>query len=113
MNDKQNIEQYRQLLEQSSRDISPSMKAQLDDKRRLAVEQLDTGHVFSFTKWQPALAIGIPLFVIAIILFLPIPSHQQTVPDIYADLELLMDEDQLDFLGEMELSEWLVSETDG
>ncbi len=113
MNDKQNVEQYRQLLDQSCRDMSPSVNAQLDEKRRLAVEQLDTGLVFSFTKWQPALALSISLFVITTILYLPIPSQQQTVPDIYADLELLMDEDQLDFLGEMELSEWLVSENDG
>ncbi|MCP3675911.1 MAG: hypothetical protein GY829_15790 [Gammaproteobacteria bacterium] len=113
MNDKQNVEQYRQLLDQSCRDMPGSVNAQLDEKRRLAVELLDTGHVFSFTKWQPVLTLSISLFVIIIILYLPIPSQQQTVPDIYADLELLMDEDQLDFLSEMELSEWLVSANEG
>ncbi len=30
----------------------------------------------------------------------------ETTTDIYADLELLLEEDELDFLSELELSEW-------
>ena len=113
MKDNQDIEQYRQLLDQSSRDIPLSIKTQLDKKRHQAVEQLDTGHAFSFTKWQPVFALSIPMLIIAVIMYLPIPSQQQPTTDIYADLQLLMEEEQLDFLGEMEVSEWLVSENGG
>jgi hypothetical protein len=49
----------------------------------------------------------IPLTVVALVMIYPTPLEDiQTPSDFYADLELLLDEDELDFLSELELSQW-------
>jgi len=110
----QQTEQYKDLLDLSTEHLQPSIKARLDDGRRQA---LDDSEKISFLKTifrQPAMALVIPLFILAVV-FLQPKTEVSSPPehDIYADLQLLEEEDQLEFLAELNVSEWLVIENEG
>jgi len=105
---------YQQLLELSSQNLKPGIQAQLNKQRHDALERLETNSGFIFAKWRPTIAMTIPAIIVATTLYFPIQQEDiQLTTDIYTDLELLMDEKQLDFLADMEVSEWLESENEG
>jgi len=108
------IEQYQDLLNLSCKHIKPSVKAQLDDSRRLAIEQSTNKSTFLNSIWQPAMVLFIPAFLLVGLLFQTPGNIEQpaVVTDIYSDLELLEDEDQLEFLAELDVSQWLIDEND-
>ena len=108
------ISQYQQLLELSSNNLKPAIKAQLNEKRRFAIDSMEADSGSKILNWRPALALSLPVILIAVVMYLPLITEQeQESTDIYADLEILMDEEQLDFLSEMEVSEWMVAENGG
>ena len=111
----QDIQQYQQLLKQSSKDLDPAIKARLNEARQNAVNSLDDSPGFARLFWQPALALSIPIIAIASLFIFSEPDqYQQASSDFYADLEILMDEEeQLDFLADMEISQWIESENEG
>ena len=103
----QDIEQMKALLEQSSDNLNPAVKAKLNAARIQAVESLESSRFNFSTIFKPAIAFMIPLTVVALVMIFPTPLEDiQTSNDIYTDLELLLDEDELDFLSELELYEW-------
>jgi len=106
------VEHYKQLLDQTSRHLSPAIHAQLDENRRHAMAHLETNRNYKISNWRPVFAFTIAIFVIAVFLIYP-QTTEQPATDIYADLELLMDEEQLDFLADMDVSGWIVSANDG
>ena len=100
---------YAHLLNQSSQQLGPATKAKLDAARREAMEQFETSTGFFSLQhnFRPAFALATTLIAITGILFLPSPFVQgTTAPDLYADIEILMDQEQLDFLSEMEDLQW-------
>lgn len=108
------IDHYKELLEQSCHQLNPATIAQLDVKRRHAVTMLEKNSDNHLTRWQPAFAISIAALIFTVLIIFPLPLEQQAnSTDIYTDLELLMDEEQLDFLANLDISEWIVSSNDG
>ncbi|MFT5451601.1 MAG: hypothetical protein ACI9N9_001087 [Enterobacterales bacterium] len=104
----QDIDQMKYLLDYSSDNLSPTVKAKLNAARTQAVESLESSRFNFSTIFKPALAFMIPLTVVALVMIYPTPLEDiQTSNDIYADLELLLDEDELDFLSELVLYEWV------
>lgn len=110
----QDIQQYQQLLKQSSDNLEPAIKARLNVARQNAVDSLDDPSSLGKLFWQPALALSIPVIAIASLFIFSEPEQQQqAASDFYADLEVLMDEEQLDFLADMEVAQWIESENGG
>ncbi len=116
----QNIETFRSLLNDVSNKTSDDINKRLNESRAQAVEQLAQGHsassLMSFPMWRPALALSVPALIVASLLLSPQESNQNlgvsSEFDIYADLELLADEEQLDFLVDLDFSEWMAIEND-
>ena len=94
---------YKDVLEQSTTDLSPSIKAHLNASRRAAMSSFE--YSSSTHIWKPAMALLIP--VIAVTMIMLNTAHQE-IPDsdLYSDIELLIDEEQLDFLADLDISEW-------
>ncbi len=112
LNPQQEEKYYQELLDLSSHHLKPSVKAQLNENRRLAVDQLDNKSMFKSALLQPATALLIPVLLIVGLLF-STPDEvnlQVTDTDIYSVLELLEDEEQLEFLAEFDVSQWLIDE---
>jgi hypothetical protein len=106
----QDITQMKDLLDQSTDNLSPAVKAKLNSARIQAVESLESSRFDFSIIFKPALAFMIPLTIVALVMIYPTPLEDiQNSTDIYADLELLLDEDEIDFLSELELSEWAVA----
>ena len=111
--DEQNIEQYQQLLDLSSQKLKPNIQARLNANRRSAVDNLQSVDNCQPKPWRFVISMAIPIMLAVYIIF-PLTSEPPVATtDLYADLELLMDEEELDFLAEMEVSEWLIDENDG
>ncbi len=108
-------EQYRNLLDLSSQHLKPSITAQLDQNRRATVDQMDSQPTFFTSIWQPATVLLIPAFLmVGFFLYTPdVTELEPAANDIYADLEILEDENQLEFLAELDVSEWLTNENEG
>ncbi len=110
----QETKQYKKLLDLSTEHLDPSIKARLDESRR---QVLDDSESHSFLKtiiFRPAMAFVIPAFILAVVLLQPNTEVPEAIEyDIYADLQLLEEEDQLEFLAELNVSEWLVNENEG
>ena len=101
------IDQMKHLLDQSSDNLNPAVKAQLNAARIKAVESLDSSQFTFASILKPALAFIVPLTVVALVMIYPTPLEDiETTNDIYADLELLFDEYEIDFLSDLELYEW-------
>ena len=118
MNDKfeQDMSQYKQLLDNSVEELDPKITEQLNSSRKLALETISKGKTWSIASlvWRPALALLIPALVISGIFFIPNTTEQeQSAADFYADLEILMDEEELEFLTELEISQWIDPESEG
>ena len=103
----EDIDQMKTLLDQSSDNLRPAVKAKLNAARIQAVESLESSR-FNFSSiFKPAFAFMVPLAVVALVMIYPTPLEDvQTATDIYTDLEFLLDEDELDFLSDLELYEW-------
>ena len=63
------IEQYQQLLELSSQNLKPDIQAHLNEKRRHALDSLGTNSIYNGLIWRPALALTIPVMLVAMIMF--------------------------------------------
>jgi len=109
-----NLKQYQQLLDKSTKQLNPDIRAGLDQSRRNAIDMLDNNVGTQTHFWRPVIALVVPLFAVAAFIFYP-TAVEEEIPttDIYADLETLMDEEQLDFLAEIEVSEWIANENEG
>jgi len=103
----QEIKKIKVLLEQSSVHLNPAVNAKLNAARSHAMDSLDSSAFNFSTLFKPFIAFMLPLFVVALVMIYPTPHENiQTSDDIYADFEFLMDEEELDFLSDLELSEW-------
>ena len=105
--DNQDIDKLKHLLDQSSDNLTPAVRAKLNTVRTQAVDSIDASRFNFFTLFKPAIVFMMPLTVVALVMIYPTPLEEiQVSTDIYADLELLLDEDELEFLGDLELYEW-------
>lgn len=111
---RQETKQYKDLLDLSTENLQPSIKARLDEGRRQALEPSDNQSFLKTIFWRPAMAFVIPLFVLAVVFLQPETEvSMQSEYDFYADLQILEEEDQLEFLAELNVSEWMVNENEG
>lgn len=98
---------YKHVLEESTTDLNPVINARLNASRREALSLLEpkqTNGLMSLI-WRPAIALLIP--VMAVTMFsLNTLNEESPETDLYSDIELLIDEEQFDFLIELDISEW-------
>jgi len=110
----QETKQYKELRDLSTEHLQPSIKARLDEGRQQALEGSKSNDLLKNIFWQPAMAFVFPAFILAVVLLQPNTEVSEPIEhDIYADLQLLEEEDQLEFLAELNVSEWLVNENEG
>ncbi len=110
----QETRQYKNLLDLSTEHLEPSIKARLDEGRRQALDDSESHSFLKTIFFRPAMAFVIPAFILAVVLLQPNTETPEPIDyDIYDDLQLLEEEDQLEFLAELNVSEWLVNENEG
>jgi len=121
-------------LERSTETLDSNTKQQLDKARHLSLDKviirrstkgalLKLANSLLNLKDQyltTSLAFALPMVLIASLLLTNLDFHSinqtldsnttNTGVDIYADIDLLADEQQLDFLAELDISDWLLSE---
>ena len=92
-------------LDKSCEQIRPEIEQQLNARRNLVMKNRhNRGFRLSY-----ALA---PLALVALVWFnLPKPELSIEEQALYEDLELLIMEDDLEFLGEMDVADWLPEQT--
>ena len=97
---------YKHVLEESTTDLNPAINAHLNASRREALSLLEPKQTNLMSLiWRPAIALLIP--VLAVTMF-SLNTYKEESPetDLYSDIELLIDEEQFDFLIELDISQW-------
>lgn len=107
---KQDDLSYRDVLEQSTKDLNPSITAQLNSSRRDAIASIDSSSKFQSMLWRPAIALFVPVIAVTMITLNTV-NEELPDADFYSDLELLVNEEQLDFLVDLDISDWQGSES--
>lgn len=104
---KRDIDAYSDVLEKSTGNLSSSINARLNESRRDAIASIDQSPPVASMFWRPALALLAPVMIVTVIM-LNVSNEELAEADLYTDIELLIDEEELDFLTDLDISEWQV-----
>jgi len=100
-----NQQNINNLLDDSCEQLSPSIQQKLNSRRNLAKRPRKTS-------WFPKVGFALaPLaLLVAVWVQQPVSNLSGDQAALYDDIDLLLIEDQLEFLDEMDLSSWLDEE---
>ena len=106
----QDAHTYAEVLEKSTLKLSSSINARLNESRRDAIASIDQPATLTSMIWKPAFTLLAPVMIVTMIM-LNISNEDISEAELYTDIELLIDEEQLDFLIDFDISEWQVAES--